>query len=221
MTRNQWMQVLAVVIVLGMSGLSALFRKLQEKAAQKRAQEERERRESERLRTGRTAAAPVPSPQDLQAERRRAQLEELRRRAAERARRQAPQPTARTDRVVIQVPGSSGPIVVSRAPKLPVPARVPVPQRSRPQKTARAGERARPAQSAKRRPRPEPVPEPIEEAPARGLAQPTRPIELLTPPSVHDAVPRTAADWRRAMIMSEIFGHPVSMRQPSTDPWAV
>ncbi len=105
---GNWIQLVFLVLVFGASGLGWLFRILKEKHKQKQLQDQRRRLENEALRTGRpvrlddetlagttrveTTGAPPPpplpqGPQDVKrrlqelAQRRRAELEELRRRA--------------------------------------------------------------------------------------------------------------------------------------------
>jgi FtsZ-interacting cell division protein ZipA len=142
---GQYMNLIVLLIIIGVSVISFVFRKLQEEAERRAARDEKARREMERLRTGREpgpeteSADQMQRAQELQA-RRQAQLQELRRRQQERARTQqttvtleearigpaSAQPTANAgtgagtapsrQSPIVWVPGSSGPTVPQRSP---------------------------------------------------------------------------------------------------------
>jgi hypothetical protein len=140
-TQN-WLQLIMLLVVFGGSFLSWMAKKLSEKAEQKRRQDALERRQAEALRTGRPVpeAAPAAAPEtDRQRElaaRRQAQLQELRRRQQERARKGAAtgRPAGPTPPAMPQRPQAG-----VRAPRGPAPGS-PIPQR----RTGRGEDRGAP-----------------------------------------------------------------------------
>jgi len=116
------LQLLIVAALLGFSALSWVVRKLKAQAEIAERRRAAERLELERLRTGRGPATPERAPRDLPGpmtagaqseEERRARLAELRRQQLERLRRQAAQGGGG---IILQIPGTSGPIVIAPAP---------------------------------------------------------------------------------------------------------
>lgn len=226
---GNYVQLIVLLIVMGFSGLSWLFRKIQEQAAKKRAMDQLERRKLEALRTGRDVGAEASGDVDAQAReqaaRRRAQIEELRRRQQERSRAKVNVPAAeRTPPMrplppILRVPGSSGPTVPQRGPGRttsikPVP--VPKPQR---------------ATQEKRRPQPpKPARRPLEQRPveSRRITAPLEQQQLTAaPPEPAPARevlavtgvsrPRSAAEWRRAIVLSELLSPPKALRGPGDE----
>lgn len=195
MNNANYIQIIVLLLFVGFSVLSWVFRKLQEQAQVRRVQMERERRQMEMLRTGKPGenepppAAPTSDAERLRdlAARRQAQLQELRRRAQERVRagQGRPQQPSREPPPLIFIPGTTGPTVPqqrpgqrpaarSRVPQ-PAPARTPVP--------ARPG-RATPGQDQRAR-QPQPVPRPPQPTRRRDdLRRLTRAPEPAPPPAV-------------------------------------
>jgi hypothetical protein len=253
---GNWIQIIVIVVMVGLSALSWLFQKLSEQAQKKKQLDQTQKREQERLRTGRDPSqAPGGSPQTTRqqelAARRQAQLEELRRRQQDRLARQGqagpgqqgpPSP-------VVFIPGSSGPIVVTPRQSAPPSRPMPRPQpQQRPQRLPQPQQRQqpRPVPTRPQPSRPTPTPRPAQRsARAAPEAQPRESGNqgelgseshrlLADRPDVaaaraaadvawHDArpaadVPKTRADWRRAIIAREILAPPVAMRPPDHDP---
>ncbi|MFM9995944.1 MAG: hypothetical protein ACKVU4_09095 [Phycisphaerales bacterium] len=208
----------------------AVVRKLREQAQKKRAIDARRQREEDILRTGRDPQKAAPTPEaalELRQQRavesrRTSELEELRRRRAG-ADRPAPAPSEAPAGIVIQIPGVAAPIVIKAIPRGPglAPARgTPVPPPAAPQRATRQ----RPG--SKRKPRPSTTTPMIEPAPAdaaestvfrAAAATPAQSTGLSGPDAVFEA-PRTPAEWRRAMILREVLGTPVGMREPGSGP---
>jgi hypothetical protein len=132
------MQLIILLIIVGFSVLSFIFRKVQEEAERRRVREQLAQRELDRLRTGRDPGSDVESATQMQraqelAARRQAQLQELRRRQQERTRQQqthvrveearmgprlepAANGPATSQPPLVWIPGSSGPTVPQRTP---------------------------------------------------------------------------------------------------------
>jgi hypothetical protein len=233
--RVQVIQMLVVLFFVISPALRWALQKLQEQARQKRALDEMERRRLEALRTGRNlseieriATAPPTEPTRAQREseaalRRQAEIEEFRRRQQERARQRAQAraqpPTAQQIPPIVLIPGSTGPTV-------PMPA-----QR---QQQRQAQREQRPTQRAQRQPQrpqrqaPQPAP-----APSRPRSRLAADLSVQTPsdPRATQAfetpetageqaaaalrsaglTPRTAEEWRRAIILNAILSPPPSL----------
>ncbi|GMV26365.1 MAG: hypothetical protein AMXMBFR58_23960 [Phycisphaerae bacterium] len=174
MNRQQVIQLIIFAIFIGASGISWLLRRLAEEAQKRAARQAAEQRRLEAMRTGRDEGAfeetpsatpgrderrpmrPVEAPGSL-AEKRRQQLEELRRRQLQRSQGQgtaarvqvpASKPRvadARRSSMPSSVPGSTGTTVPTRpSPRSTPPGpRSREPQRSLPQQPANAGDAAR------------------------------------------------------------------------------
>lgn len=237
---GNYVQLIVLVLVFGFSALSWVFRKLGEQRAKKRAQDIIEQRKLEALRTGRSVEiVVVEDDKEIrareQAARRRAQIEELRRRQQERMRAQGSRvsippapptvPPVRTPPTrplppIIRVPGSSGPTVPQRParPREIRPVPVPRPQRAAPVQQ----ERKRPQQSRPSRRVPEPTPEtprvPASAAPSVApVAAQDAAARPATPMLAGMERPRTAAEWRRAIVLNELLSPPKAMRDPDQE----
>lgn len=222
-------QFILILIMFGLSFLSWLFKRMRERYVIKQARMLEERRREEALRTGRHADHSAPQ-HDTIAQR---QAAEQARRAREQA---AAQRRIQTGRVALgpASPGSrpaQGPSApFPRAPMRPAaaspPARRPAPsprplqpkpQRQRP--APRAPERAAaPRQAATLSPLGKVILE--NERSTQRLVMESAPA----PPSVQShgtyvglrgtlATKPTTAEWKRAIMLSEILGPPVSQRE--------
>lgn len=181
---GQYFHLIVIVLIVGSSAISWAFKKLQEQRARKQVADEIERRRLEMLRTGRDPgprgeiameeSRPEHDPESGRraelARRRREQIEELRRRAAQRqagqsgtlptaptaagpgAATQTPPPPLQQE-VVIQLPGG-------RVLRIPAPA--PAGADIRPPQTARQGPKQSP-----RPPKPPRAPRPPKDQSAR------------------------------------------------------
>jgi hypothetical protein len=225
-----WSQIIPVLLVVGLSAMSWIFNQLQ-KQAQKKAQEDRRRKyEEDMLRQGKpidqTPGAEVIEARDSREALRRAQLEELRRRArgksGDRAARQGP---------IILIPGSTGPIViqpgarprpqgpargtpVARPPTLPSAKPNITPQQRAELKRRQAQQRA--AEATRKQPKPKPKvtpappPEPVHRTVPDVLSE-------VTAERASDLVPLVgtglnAMDWRRAIVARELLSPPLALR---------
>lgn len=122
----QFIQILIVVIVLALSGLSWITKKLQEQRARKRRMIEQQRRMEEMLRTGRDplaeqaaalqrATATDRARLEELARRRQAQMEQLRREQMQRRHEAEQASRGGSDIPPIIIMGPSGPIAIPRA----------------------------------------------------------------------------------------------------------
>lgn len=235
---NNWPQLIGLVLIVGFSVISWLYRKLNEQAAKKRAKDMMEERQREMLRTGRDPGdlsvnipANVPMPDTSQTQRQRetsarreAQLAELRRRAQMRQRGAPTAPNAPPTAPpppIRSIPGSSGPTVPQRRTAFQQPRTGPQGQMSqRPisQERARPQSQSEPrpqrqSRPVKAKPRPILPPAPIEEEETTHRLVPeeitsTRRVS----PVVSAAAPQTPEEWRRAIIANEILSPPMAMR---------
>jgi hypothetical protein len=186
--------------------------------------------------SGPTAGPRAGPPADRQRElaaRRQAQLQELRRRQLERAQGapapgRPPEPRRQTPLIII--PGSTGPIVVERK-AAPRPAPPAPPERRQPPREAprhpatvaapRAAQPERPKRQRGARQRAQPAPsQAIDREQFTHISQAAPPLEVSrggTPSPVTPGAPRTAEDWRRAIMAREILGRPLAERP--IDPW--
>ncbi len=228
MNRN-WQSLLLFLIAVGFPVMRAVLQAIARQREAAKAEQMKQKQVEESLRTGKgiepTDQQPPPPADALEA-RRRAQLEELRRRGRERA-----------AGAMARIPGSPGPTVpMPTRPGRTAPARSPVPPPVRP--TARQTPPSRPAPTAgrpvpkpsaasrrqqqKQSARPSPPPPRVEEAEVRRLV-PDAPISSLTtlPPAraASDGSPEVhvafVADWRRALILKEILDPPMALRDES------
>jgi hypothetical protein len=232
MNQNNWIQLLVALIVLGGPILQKVLQVLAKQKAKSRADLLRQKQMEEALRTGRPVGEePQPTARaeaDLVAARRKAQLEELRRRARERAQPSGP---------IASIPGSPGPTVpMGRPAPQARPQAQPQQRPQRPATNQRPTSPSRPAQrpptsppartgrqgagqSAERRqapapPPPRPVMAPPE--PSRRLVPEApvapRPVEVARRSGVLSVRTASVADWRRAIIMREVLDPPLALR---------
>lgn len=212
--RQQLIQLLIAMIVVLPPVLNWLYQTLKKQKERRDAEAARQRRELEQLRTGRAAEEPAVSAEQTRRQRevnqrREAELAELRRRIGT----AGGQPAGES--ILIQIPGSSGPIVVQRAPRTRTEPEHPAPQR-RPQRAKRGGRNPRTAavQGSPRR---------MDDAPDTGVTQ-----RLIADGAVAIGPPAgetpaaatlgvgawTAEDWRRAFVIREVLGSPLALRGP-------
>ncbi len=254
-------QIIFVVLVFVVPALVNFVKYLKKQRDQREREQLRERAQAEALRTGRDVGEVLQSwgliaaPQGAQAgrenptpltetqarkaemeARRKAQLDDLRRRAEMRRKAAsgagvsiagggaatAPSPMRRAgpmpQRSTVP-PGMSPPRVPQRrSAQQPPPQRIPT--RARPAERFPA---QRPDQRRRAAPRPQPTPvvvaQPEYETTNRlvGESKPTPPTNRTPRVLVSRALgPMTAADWRRAVIIREILGRPIAMRPPET-----
>lgn len=236
---NNWPQLIGLVLIVGFSVISWLYRKLNEQAAKKRAKDMIEERQREMLRTGRDPGdlsvnipANVPMPDTTQTQRQReisarreAQLTELRRRAQMRqqdtATRAPSSPPTASPPPIRSIPGSSGPTVPQRRTAFQQPRTGPQGQmsqrpisqeRARPQSQSepRPQRQSRPVK-AKTRPVLPPATIEEEETTHRLVPEEVTSIRRVSP-VVSAAAPQTPEEWRRAIIANEILSPPIAMR---------
>jgi hypothetical protein len=197
--------------------------------------QERERRELELLRTGRPAEAPESPREDTRqrqeiAARREAVLAELRRRMREPG--GADETGDDFSGVLVQIPGTSGPIVVRRVPRAaPSPGPAPAPPTPTRSRGAPATVTPQRPQRVKRSGRPPRQSMPAPQSPVKSGVG----LRLATPPEIEethrtttddgggvaaqaaaalvDARALTPKDWRRAFIMREILEPPPGLRE--------
>lgn len=228
------LQLIIFLVVIGFSALQWIARKLQEQAAIKKAQEARARARLEALRTGRPdtsddESSPPTSPDDAVRDRLQ-ELAERRRRQIEAMRRQQGQSTQTAG----SPPGtpSTGPATLSppRATPQPLPTPLrPAPIR-RPQPQANAPVRSpfpRPTPTRplpdRRRTAADVVPGPtlsLRDPPPLTADAATKPT-VLAPPMLHaDRTFRKPSrqELRRTIILREILDPPIALRGPATDP---
>lgn len=223
MGTQQYLQLIILAIFIGVSGLTWLYRQLKEQAATKRAEDARRRREEEILRTGRDPLRAPPTPEareeqrriDAVVARRESELQELRRRQAG----ARPTGSGEPPGILIQIPGTAGPIVVKPVPRprpgpAPTRAEAPMPQ-PRPGRQGRQRPPGAQRQTRKPAPRPsEPQPSPLVE---RSELMPTEPAQPAPAPSLVRALaaaPQTPDEWRRAIVLREVLAPPLGLRPP-------
>jgi len=244
--QQNYIQFIVLILIFGFSAISWIFRKLSEQAAKKRAQELLEQRRLEALRTGRSAPEAVAAADDPearareQAARRRAQIEELRRRQQERVRAKAQArvgspvpssapPTGRPPAMpprprapIGRIPGSSGPTVPQRSTRTTEIKTIAVP---RSQRTSDAPVRKQPAPAG-----------PVRRGPDARAAEPHRIAQSLNDSQTSAQPPETGttraltsslasidrpkdpAQWRRVIILNEILSPPMGLRDPAENP---
>ena len=209
MTPQQRIQLVIILIFVGSGVIRWLFQRLQEQAAKKRALDAVEQRRLEALRTGRNlneiqeqAAAPAREQvETAAAAKRRAQIEEFRRRQQERTAQRSqtfdvPKPIQQTQVAtgpIGRIPGSAGPTVPMPSRKPPRVAAPPTPQQK--SRAPQAG------------PAPRPTRQPAEPAPQRASAEPPAPPQA-SPRRIEPLVtaPQTPEQWRRAIVINAILG---------------
>ncbi len=225
MNRNWPINLLLFLIAVGFPALRAVLQAIARQREAAKAEVMKQKRVEEALRTGKglePADQPAISPSDALEARRRAQLEELRRRGRE-----------RKSGAMARIPGSTGPTVPMPRPGSAAPARSSLPPVPPVRRSGRPAAPARPAPAAGRtgakptsgsrrqQQAAKPVPRPlqVEESGARRLV-PDSPISssAALPPAraASDGSPETpvahVADWRRALIMKEILDPPMALR---------
>lgn len=237
-------QFIIILIAFGLSFLSWLFKQLRERYAVKQARMMEERRREEALRTGRRAdprqAAADPGVQIQQET-------VAQRQAAERARREREQQAQRRGAPGRTMLGPAFPnpsVPIPRAPMRPAtpvrrtPAQPPVvlgpgaqrrPAPQPPRQQATRPPRVRPAQRPPE-PRQTATLSPVGRLIVEGQSTVTRLVEETSPqfasqPSVRRPAVRSlfadrqpsAAEWRRALLVSEVLAAPVSLRDEQAE----
>lgn len=226
-------------VIIGITVIQWIYGKAQEQAELNRAKRERERARETALRTGRgvditeASRSGGVSESDLQA-RRQAQLKVLRERQAQQQRTSLPPPTRTapqrtpaptpprpTPQRTAPVRGAPG--TVRRTPAPSQPGRTPTPRAPAPRAPSPPRPTPSPAQRYVEPARRESIARTMAAASAAAAAKPKRtlgslsmqPSEPIAPgdESSFSAVPRSRADWRRAIVASEILAQPVSMRE--------
>ncbi|MGH7242235.1 MAG: hypothetical protein ACREJD_02320 [Phycisphaerales bacterium] len=232
-------QLIAVLIFVGASVAQGLFKYLAAQAEKRRVQQAQQRSELEILRTGRTSQA-MPKAEAADGEaRRREELAELRRRAAARRepqtsaptqpqKQQTNRPTAATPLEILLglPPGATSGGTVSPS------ARTSRPPKSRPAKGVndpeakrrrREQQRLRAEQAAAQARHTQEALEQKARASARMAAQVSAVEQQLRrdskPTSTGRAplggigiVPRSGAEWRRAIAINEVLASPIALR---------
>lgn len=233
-------QILFLLVVVGFSFLQWLFKHLAAQAEKRRVQQAQQRADLDLLRTGRAAdASEQSSPIDSDA-RRREELAELRRRAQARREpesgtsEQQGRPTGATPLEILLglPPGTTSGGTVSpkstRSSGTPRPSTLTAPTKSRQQKD-RADREAKRRKQEQARLRAEQAAasirrqQEIADLQARTAAQTSavnqRLLRDAKPVTAGHAtlgtvgvVPRSPAEWRRAIAMNEVLSKPVSLR---------
>ncbi len=220
-----WWNLIILLFFIGGPAIGGILKKIDEQRKLKQIQTEREGRRIEMLRTGRVEVEPPPPPppppitQQQQrakrsleelAERRKARLAQLRQQQQQRAqqlRQRIQQRTAPPPTVAVASPTS--------LPTIPAPPAIPAgmidtaAQRRRPSRHAPPQAKDR---IAKMRPEPEKKSHSIDRIPdlqidAYNVKQAAK--------TLHQLVPKTPADWRRAIIAKELLSPPVAFRDPT------
>lgn len=221
-----WIRLIVLAFVFGGPVIGWVIRKIKEQAQLKLQREAEAQARVEALRTGKLD--PVAQRQESNATgdaelesiavRRKAQIDELRRRAAERG-TAAPRPPQTNLPPTPKPPPATFKTVSAKKPS-PGERSTSKGSSAKPQPFRASGTRPapRPAEAGFRvqyQPAPQaaatparPEPSPITEAPS---AFTIRPPAIATLAGVPTA--RGAAQWRRAIILSEVLGDPVSQRE--------
>lgn len=229
-------QLIVILIVVGFSVAQGIYKYLAEQAEKRRKHQALQRQEMELLRTGRSAAPSEQSAPSDPETRRREELAELRRRAqARREPQSSPQQqidpqqpkksrTPNPLEVLLGLPpGSTSGGTVS-----PSPARTPKmrPQKDRNDAQAKRRrmeqQRLRLEQAAAEARRKQEILD-VQARTTRAAAEAAaldlrilrdaKPLPGATSPLANiGVVPRSAADWRRAIAMNEVLSKPVSLR---------
>lgn len=215
-----WWNLIILLFFIGGPAIGGVLKKIDEQRKLKQIQTERERRGIEMLRTGRVETVqPPPITQQQQraqrslqelAERRKARLAQLRQQQQQRAqqlRQRIQQRTALPPTVAVASPTS--------LPTIPAPPAIPAgmidtaAQRRRPSRHA-------PPQAKDRIATTRPVPEKKSHSIDR---KPDLHIDAYkvkqAAKTLHQLVPKTPADWRRAIIAKELLSPPVAFRDPT------
>jgi len=233
-------QILFLLVVVGFSFLQWLFKHLAAQAEKRRVQQAQQRADLDLLRTGRAAdASEQSSPIDSDA-RRREELAELRRRAQARREPESGtsehqgRPTGATPLEILLglPPGTTSGGTVSpkstRSSGTPRPSTLTAPTKSRQQKD-RADREAKRRKQEQARLRAEQAAasirrqQEIADLQARTAAQTSAVNQRLlrdakpvtaghAPLGTIGVVPRSPAEWRRAIAMNEVLSKPVSLR---------
>ncbi len=222
--QGNWYHLVGLIIIVGFSVISWIYRQLKEQANKKKARDLIEERQREMLRTGRDPGAVAMQAESAEEDRRRqeiaarreAQLAELRRRAQMRQQQGA-----------------------GAAPPVAAPTPPPVPQTLAPTHATASGRTLSsrgsmgppPAQRVEQRPV-YPAPAPRQQArpvqkPVRAKPTPRPQVRVEEPEETHrlvadepaarkvavvSAAPRTPEEWRRAIIANEILSPPLAVR---------
>lgn len=241
----QFLQVLIVLIVLAFSGLTWVWRKIEEQRARRRRMLDQQRRMEEMLRTGRDPLAEQAAALERATatdrarleelmRRRQAQMEQLRREQMQR-RQEAEQASSRGGEIPpIIIMGPSGPIAIPRAQPAGgqtaggtrPPMGRPAPARGVQTRPAPYGPQQRPAQRQQRQKREKSArTEPA--APERRtlVAQPTpAPAEDIAPPRrARTLAPlrvgrgMSREEYRRLIASLELLRPPLALRPPELD----
>jgi hypothetical protein len=205
-TPQQRIQLVIILIFVGSGVIRWIFQRLQEQAAKKRALDATEQRRLEALRTGRNlepiqTQAAGPDREQVEsgaAAKRRAQIEEFRRRQQERAAQRSQ--SAEATRLSRPGPVATGPmtrIPGSAGPTVPMPARKPPRPQAPP--TAATKPKPRPVPSARVPVAAKPAPQPVAAAAVAPQPQPVRRLDL------DITAPQTPEQWRRAIVINTIL----------------
>ena len=263
MTSQQWVHVTIIIIVMGMSAISWAVRRFRDYQAKQQVKAAQQRQREQILRTGRgdanlespvLLAPPVPARPDVSAspggsvhdearrrlqelaQKRRAELEAMARRAAAGQPSQRPPAPRAPQRGSSRPPAPPAPVV--RAPKSDPQSRqtqASEDARRRADKQARAAEQrrrteqdkaaqARDERDAAVRSEPSLLDESASDAAFRQASeaarQPTA-TSALTRIGLGAATPaRNIEQWRRAIVLMEVLGPPPGLRGPQIDPGA-
>ncbi|MFN0132429.1 MAG: hypothetical protein ACKVW3_07865 [Phycisphaerales bacterium] len=211
MTTQQTIKLILILAFVGFSVISWIVKQLQEQRKKKEIRDRIERRELEILRTGRDVAdQPPPAPDSVSARKR---LEEIvRERAAETGLPRETSPPVGTP-----TPGQATERPIpTRQPRQPQADRTPQPNRQ-PQK-ARAQQVDRPLGERPQRPqRKQKQPRSTESAILPSTFVPPVVARSAAPKVLHEPqigiVPgANISAWKRAIVLSELLGPPMSMR---------
>jgi len=221
---NNWMQLIFVILVFGGGALQWVLRKLGEQAAQRKAQQGVARQRTEVLRTGRASTQSATSTAQAQpdvdldsiAARRQRQLEELRRRQ-QAARRPTNTPQARPRPPQPPQQARSQQAGKSRQTAADLPSAVNRKANTSGKQTTlhaleHATTRPQKAHSHSADTGSEVLSDKLARESRQEAAKKEAKRKVEHASSAHGLVPRTAKEWRRAIIASEILAKPLSER---------
>lgn len=213
--QGNWLHLIVLVIVVGASVISWIYRQLKEQSEKKRARDQMEARQREMLRTGRDPVQEggASTEEELRrrelAARREAQLAELRRRAMARQQgsgaRGSTAPTARVEGPPVE---EARPEPARTAPTM-TPVEIRPAERRPTMRPVQAKPVQRPAKQAKARTARPYVPEPEPETHRLVMDEPVarRPVVVVP------GVPQSPEEWRRAIIANEILSPALTLRE--------
>jgi len=217
---NNWMQLIFVILVFGGGALQWVLRKLGEQAAQRKAQQGVARQRTEVLRTGRASTQSATSTAQAQpdvdldsiAARRQRQLEELRRRQ-QAARRPTNTPPARgRGRGRARRAGGAGGGGAGRRRGGAAGAGGASGKQTTLHALEHATTRPQKAHSHSADTGSEVLSDKLARESRQEAAKKEAKRKVEHASSAHGLVPRTAKEWRRAIIASEILAKPLSER---------